>query len=242
MKAIILAAGYATRLYPLTKDRPKPLLEVGGKSILEYILEKLRKVREVDQVYIVTNEKFYTHFTDWTSNYEYPVDIKVINDHTTTNEDRLGGIGDLYYVIEQEELNDNLLVMAGDNLFSFELTDFVDFHIELNADCITSFILDDQEEIKRMGVVEADTSNKVLSFEEKPERPKSNLAVPAFYIYKKTTIPLIKQYLDEGNNPDAPGNFVPWLITKKDVYTFKFDGYWYDIGTKESYEEVQSIF
>lgn len=242
MKAVILAAGYATRLYPLTKDRPKALLKVGGKTILEHILLKLGKVKEVAQVYIVTNQKFYKHFKEWTGSYNYDKDIKVINDKTTSNEDRLGAIADLYYVIEQEEINDDLIVMAGDNLFDFELSDFVAFQQALKADCISSHQLDDIAELKRTGVIEVDKNNKVFSFEEKPADPKSKLAVPPFYIYQKETLPLIKEYLAEGNNPDAPGNFIPWLIMKKDVYAFQFQGDRYDIGTVASYERVKAIF
>lgn len=241
MKAVILAAGYATRLYPLTKDRPKALLKVGGKTILEHILLKLGKVKEVDQVYIVTNQKFYKHFKEWTGSYNYGKDIKVINDKTTSNEDRLGAIADLYYVIEQEEINDELIVMAGDNLFDFELSDFVAFQQGLKTDCICSHQLDEIAELKRTGVIEVGKNNKVISFEEKPAEPVSRLAVPPFYIYQKETLPLIKEYLAEDNNPDAPGNFIPWLIMKKDVYAFQFQGDRYDIGTVD-YEKVQAIF
>lgn len=242
MKCIILAAGYATRLYPLTKDKPKPLLEVGGKAILEHILIKLGKVAEVDQVYIVTNQKFYNHFKEWTCYYNYHKDIKVINDRTISNEDRLGAIADLYYVIDKEKVNDDIIVMAGDNLFDFELCDFVDYQKKLNVDCISSYELENLDDLKRTGVIEVDSDNRVISFEEKPVKPKSKLAVPPFYIYKKETLPLINQYLEEGNNSDAPGNFIPWLIGKKDVYTYQFEGYRYDIGTVESYNRVQAMF
>lgn len=242
MKAVILAAGYATRLYPLTKDRPKPLLKVGDRTILEHILLKLERVKEVEKVYLVTNEKFYKQFKDYCANYNFNKDIKVLNDHTTSNEDRLGAIADLEYVIEKEELADDLIVMAGDNLFDFQLTEFVEFFKEHDADSITCHRLTNLEELKRTGVVEIDTSNRVLSFEEKPLEPRSNLAVPPFYIYKKETLPLIKEYLAEGNNPDAPGNLIPWLINRKDVYAYQFEGYRYDIGTVESYKKVQAIF
>lgn len=242
MKAIILAAGYATRLYPLTKDKPKSLLKIGGKTILEHVLRKIGRVKEVNQVYIVTNQKFFNHFINWIGSYNYHKDIKVINDKSTSNEDRLGAITDLYYVIEREGVYDDIIVMAGDNLFDFELSDFVDYQQEINTDCITSHQLDDIEELKRTGVIEVDSNNKVVSFEEKPVNPVSKLAVPPFYIHKKETLPLIKEYLAEGNNPDAPGNLIPWLISKKDVYTYQFEGDRYDIGTLESYKEVQAIF
>lgn len=242
MKCIILAAGYATRLYPLTKDRPKPLLEVAGKSILEHILIKVEKVTEIDKVYIVTNDRFYGHFKKWVKEYKSSKDIKVINDGTTTNENRLGAIADIQYVVDTEDLNDELMILAGDNLFDFELTDFVEFYKEVGADCITTHEINDVKRIKRTGVIEVDDRMRVVSFEEKPQEPKSNLAVPPFYIYRQKTIPLIKNYIEEGNNPDAPGNFIPWLIGKRDVYAYKFNGMRYDIGTLESYRKVQELF
>lgn len=242
MKCIILAAGYATRLYPLTKNTAKPLLEVAGKPILKHILEKVERIDVVDDIYIVTNDKFYSDFSNWVNNNPSEKEITVINDQTTTNDNRLGAIADIQYVIRKEKLAEDVLVLAGDNLFDFELTDFVDFYHTTRADCITTHQLDDVEEIKRTGVVEVNDNKIVTSFEEKPEHPKSNLAVPPFYIYQKETLPLIDQYIAEGNNSDAPGHFVPWLIKHKDVYAYEFSGQRYDIGTMESYEKVQTLF
>jgi len=242
MKCIILAAGYATRLYPLTKNTAKPLLEVAGKPILKHILEKVERIDVVDDIYIVTNDKFYSDFSNWVNNNPSEKEITVINDQTTTNDNRLGAIADIQYVIRKEKLAEDVLVLAGDNLFDFELTDFVRFYQATKADCITTHQLDDIEEIKRTGVVEVNDNKIVTSFEEKPEHPKSNLAVPPFYIYQKETLPLIDQYIDEGNNPDAPGHFVPWLIKHRDVYAYEFSGQRYDIGTMESYEKVQTLF
>lgn len=242
MKCIILAAGYATRLYPLTKNTAKPLLKVGDKSILDHIVEKVEKVDVVDEVFIVTNDKFYPDFVKWALGYKGGKSIKVVNDHTTTNDNRLGAIADIQYVMDDVDLDDDLLVLAGDNLFDFELVDFVEFYESVGADCITTHQLDDVEEIKRTGVIELDDRGVVTSFEEKPEHPKSNLAVPPFYIYQRETLPLIGKYLAEGENPDAPGNFIPWLIERKEVYAYKFSGKRYDIGTVESYEKVQERF
>ncbi|MDG5789310.1 nucleotidyltransferase family protein [Evansella sp. AB-P1] len=242
MKCIILAAGYATRLYPLTKNTAKPLLDVAGKSILDHIVEKVEKVETIDELYIVTNEKFSTSFEDWAQNYTGTKAVKVINDKTTTNDNRLGAIADIQYVIDHAKVNNDIMVLAGDNLFDFELTDFVDFFNQAKADCITTHEINDVERIKRTGVIEIDDEGKVTSFEEKPQQPKSNLAVPPFYIYQQESLPLINQYLAEGNNPDAPGNFVPWLINQKAVYAYKFEGTRYDIGTLESYKEVQELF
>ncbi|WP_163583472.1 nucleotidyltransferase family protein [Gracilibacillus saliphilus] len=242
MKCIILAAGYATRLYPLTKNKAKPLLEVAGKPILNHITEKVEKVNSIDEVYIVTNEKFTPSFQDWVASYQGNKQIIVVNDHTTTNDNRLGAIADIQYVLDQHEIDEDIMVLAGDNLFDFELVDFVHFYQEVNADSITAHELDDPEEMKRTGIVEVNAEGLVTSFEEKPQEPKSNLAVPPFYLYKAETLPLFKQYLAEGNNPDAPGNFIPWLIHQKPVYAFTFEGLRYDIGTIESYHKVQELF
>lgn len=242
MKAIVLAAGYATRLYPLTKDRPKPLLEVAGKTILDYIVEKMDRVNQIDEVIIVTNDKFTTHFEEWKKTASYGKKLTVVNDGTLTNDTRLGAIGDIQFVIEQLRVADDLMVLAGDNLFDFELTDFAAYFDKVGTDCITAYHEENDAQLKRAGIVEIDDNGKVFSFEEKPEQPKSSYCVPAFYLYQKDTLPLFKQYLAEGNNPDAPGHFVPFLIKQKTVHTFLFDGKRYDIGTIESYEKVQQAF
>ena len=242
MKCLILAAGYATRLYPLTKDTPKPLLEVAGKSILERLLDKISLIDKIDHVYVVTNSKFAQAFEEWVGQYTYTKPLTVIDDGTTSNDNRLGAIGDIQYVIDQVDLSDDLMILAGDNLFDFELFDLEQFFQEKNADVITAYEITDIGLARRVGIVEIDPSAKILSFEEKPQEPKSNWGVPALYIYKRETLPLIKQYLQEGNNPDAPGHFIPWLIKHKPVFAFQFKGQWHDIGTIESYQEAQLVF
>ena len=239
MKCIVLAAGYATRLYPLTENLHKSLLVVGEETILDFILQKIEKVTTVDGIYIITNDKFYNQLKEHTENYS---SVTVLNDGTTSNDNRLGAIADLLFVIDSLHINEDILVMAGDNLFDFELTDFYDFFIKVNGDCITTYKLPRIDDLKRTGVIEIDDYNKVISFAEKPKNPKSNMAVPPFYIYKKETLPLMKKYLDDGNNPDAPGNFIPWLLKQKKVYAYKFSGSRYDIGTVESYERVKFLF
>ncbi|GAB2552263.1 nucleotidyltransferase family protein [Gracilibacillus alcaliphilus] len=242
MKCIILAAGYATRLYPLTKNQAKPLLEVAGKPILHHLMEQVETIEAVDHVYIVTNQKFTPHFQEWTEHYLSQKPITVVNDQTISNEDRLGAIADIQYVLDAQKITDDILVLAGDNLFTFALTDFVQFYQQVETDCITLQTLDDMEELKETGVVEIDEAGVVIGFEEKPSQPRSNLAAPPFYIYRSTTVPLIKQYLRTGNNPDAPGYFIPWLIQHREVRAFRFDGVCYDIGTLESYQKVQELF
>ncbi|NLY74743.1 MAG: nucleotidyltransferase family protein [Firmicutes bacterium] len=243
MKAIILAAGYATRMYPLTKNFPKPLLEVGGKTIIDHLMAKVERVSAIDGVYIVTNHRFYDRFINWADQANYRKEVKIIDDRTTSNEDRLGAIADLYYVIENEKLAEDLLVMAGDNLFDFEITAMVDYYWEKGTDIITTHEINDIDRLRRTGVIQIDAHGKVLDFEEKPVSPKSNLAVPPFYIYQKdTAVNLIKEYLDGGNNPDAPGNFIPWLIKRRPVHAFRFEGERYDIGALESYYQVKDLF
>lgn len=242
MKALILAAGYATRLYPLTKNQPKPLLEVSGKSILDFIVEKIEKVDSVDEVIVITNEKFTPHFEEWAEAADYSKQLTIVNDGTTTNDNRLGAIGDIQFVIEEQDVQDDLLILAGDNLFDFELTDFVDYFNEVDTEVITAYEEKNEDQLKRAGIVELDENGRVQSFEEKPDQPKSNYAVPAFYIYKKETLPRINDYLEADNDPDAPGHFIPYLLNKELVHAYLFEGNRYDIGTLESYERIQKLF
>lgn len=241
MQCILLAAGYATRLYPLTENMPKALLKLGNKTILDMVVDKISEVKDIENIYIVTNEKFHTHFENWAKTYTSGKKVKVINDHTTNNDNRLGAIGDLKYVIDGENVDDEILVMASDNIFDFSLNDFVALYREKNADMICAHPIENKELLHSMGVVELDNDNKVVSFEEKPASPKSDLGVPPFYLYKKETVKLVDKYLREGNNPDAPGHFVPWLIGETDVYAFVFDATRIDIGTPESYYEAVEL-
>ena len=239
MQCVLLAAGYATRLRPLTDNMPKALLELGDKTILEMVTDKIDAVPEVESIYIVTNEKFHTQFEEWAEkSYKGGKKVKVLNDHTTTNENRLGAIGDLKYVIDSENIDDEILVMASDNIFDFSLNSFTAKYRETDCDMICAHTIENKEDLHSMGVVELDENGKVLSFEEKPAHPKSDLGVPPFYLYKRDTLPLIDKYLSEGNNPDAPGHFVPWLKDRKPVYAYVFDAVRIDIGTPESYYDA----
>jgi len=243
MKAVILAAGYATRLYPLTKNVPKSLLCVGGRTIIDFIIEKIEKVEQLDEIFVVANHCFYRHFVNWAANCKSNKKIKITDDLTTSNENRLGALADLALAIIKEKINTDILVMAGDNLFDFELTDMVKFYDMVKSDVITAHRLNDIAALQRTGVAEIDGSCRVISFEEKPSYPKSSLAVPPFYIFTPNTAAnLVGRYLSEGGNPDAPGNFIPWLIKQQPVYAFMFEGSRYDIGTIESYNAVKSLF
>lgn len=238
MQCILLAAGYATRLYPLTENMPKALLKLGDKTILDMVTDKIDEVGEIESIYIVTNEKFYNNFIQWSKSYKGPKKIKVLNDNTTNNDNRLGAIGDLKYVIDAEKIDDEILVMASDNIFDFSLNDFTAMYREKNADMICAHTIENKEDLHSMGVVELDEDGRVKSFEEKPKNPKSDLGVPPFYLYKRETLPLVDEYIKEGNNPDAPGHFIPWLISKNDVYAYVFDAVRIDIGTPESYYDA----
>ena len=242
MQALILAAGYATRLYPLTENQPKALLDVAGKPILERILEKTERVAAVRGIVIVSNARFHGCFTDWLETHRRPKPVTVLNDGTTANETRLGAIADLALAVAKLKIDEDLLVLAGDNLFDFELTDFVAHFIRVGRDLITVHELDDLARLRRTGVAQLDGEGRVIEFEEKPREPRSKLAVPPFYLFKQETLPLLQEYLREGNNPDAPGNLIPWLIGRKEIYAFRFTSDRYDIGTLESYEAVRRLF
>lgn len=242
MKAIILAAGYATRLYPLTINRPKALLPIAGKPILDYIVDEIETIDEVNSLVIISNDRFYENFEEWKQSRTSRLDITVLNDNTTDDTNKLGAVGDIEYAIDNLGIDEDILVMAGDNIFTFPLKNFADFYKQKNADTILVKRLSDINDLKRMGNAVLDEKGKVLDMVEKPENPPSDIAVFAVYMYKKETVPMIKQYLSEGGNPDAPGFFPSWLHKKKDVFAYLFDGECYDIGTPQSYKEVNEIF
>lgn len=242
MKCVLLAAGYATRLYPLTRDLPKSLLPIGGGTILDFIAAKIGEVEGIDRIFLVTNDRFFAAFSDWAARHPSRQEITVLSDGTTTNENRLGALADLRFAIGSGGVDDDLLVMAGDNLFDFSLADFVVFFNRVGRDCITVHELTDPEALRRTGVVTVDALGRVTGFEEKPRQPKSQLAAPPFYLFRQETLPWIGKYLEEGNPPDAPGNFIPWLISRREVYAYRFAGHRYDIGDLDSYRRAVGIF
>lgn len=242
MKAIILAAGYATRLYPLTIDRPKALLPIAGKPILDYIVDEIETIDEVDSLVVISNDKFYGNFIEWEKTRASRLKISVLNDNTTDDTNKLGAVGDISYAIDKLGIDEDILVMAGDNIFTFPLKDFAQFYKKKDADTILAKRIENISDLKRMGNAVLDGDGKVIDMVEKPENPPSDTAVYAVYLYKRETVPMIKQYLEEGGNPDAPGFFPSWLHKKKNVYAYLFNGDCYDIGTPESYKEVNRIF
>ncbi len=239
MKAIILAAGYATRLYPLTLNKPKPLLEIKGKPLLSYIIQKINKIKDVNEIFIVTNNKFYSQFVLWKEHFKnLNQKIEIINDNTQSNEKRLGGIGDLNFVINKKDIQDDLLVILGDNFFAFNLDEFVDFFNQTKKTMI-GLVEISKEKAKRFGVIELDTEGKIIGFEEKPSEPKSNLISTGIYIFTKEDLEKIREYMKTDLNKDGPGYLVKYLIEKNDVYAYKFKGGWVDIGSMEEYEKLR---
>ena len=244
MNALILAAGYATRLYPLTLNKAKPLLTVGGKPIIEWVMDNLADVPNLETVYVVTNDKFASDFQDWSERYQIrqpKFKFKIVNDGSKSDQDKLGAIGDINFVVTRENLaRDSLLIIAGDNLFTESLTAFVACAKETEA-TVGVYDVGDLEAIKKYGNITVDADGIITHFEEKPQKPRGTLAAIAIYYYSPEVLSLLTTYLAAGNNPDQPGRFVQWLYTRKPVKTFQIKGKWLDIGSKETLEKADQI-
>lgn len=245
MKVIILAAGYATRLYPLTLTQAKPLLPVAGKPMIEYVLDNLRPIQEIDHIYVVSNAKFANQFEDWAQTYrqaQFPVDFTVINDGSTDDSNKLGAIGDLDLVLKEHQLDDELVVVAGDNLFSQSLEEFAGFSREKQAPVLAVYDVGNLDQIRKYNAINVEPDGRISYFEEKPQNPDSTLTGIALYYYPRSSLPLIRQYVTEGNNLDQPGHLIQWLYQRTPVYTWQIPGIWYDIGSKETLQEANRIF
>ena len=226
MKAVILAAGYATRLRPLTDSIPKQLLPVGGRPMVDWILEKIRDAG-IEDVHLTTNGRFAADFERWASGN----DVHVHDDGTMTNETRLGAIGNIEFVRREAALDDDLLVIAGDNLFDDDLADFIAFwRGKGEGSAVAVHDVGRLELATKYGIVDVDAEDRIASFVEKPEHPRSTLAATATYLYSRDHARLVRTYLDEGNPRDQPGNLVAWLYPRAPVYAYRFAGGWYDIG------------
>ena len=234
MNVILLAGGFAKRMWPLTKNQPKHLLPVAGKPMLSYVLEKLEK-SNVDTVYISTNAKFKSHFQNFLDRYRKNSKLKIelIIEDTLSEEEKLGSIGALGLIIESKALYDDLMIIGADNIFSFELSDFIDYFEEKNASVIAVYDVKNLEMAKKYGIVKVDENNKIIEFVEKPEKPSSTLAATACYILKRDDALSILQYLSEGKPADRMGDFISWLYKRSDIYAYKFSDYWFDIGSLE---------
>src|SRR2546423_9612916 len=222
MKVIILAAGYATRLYPLTLTQPKPRLPVAGQPMIEYVLDNLAPIGGLDRIYVVTNAKFAEHFQKWSDNYratKSKLDFTIVNDGSTDDSNKLGAIGDLHLVVTREKVDDDIIVVAGDNLFSEELSGFGSFCRQKNAPVLGVYDVGDLAQIKKYNSISIDGDGKITFFEEKPKQPTSTLTGIALYFYPRSTLPMIKRYVAEGNNPDQPGRLIQWLYERTPVYT-----------------------
>jgi len=231
VKAIILAGGYATRLQPLTDDLSKCLLPVGGKPMVDWILERIREVEEIDGVHVVTNSRFAQDFEHWAM---FKDGVTVHDDGTSSNDDRLGAVGDIAFTLERVGVGDDVLVIAGDNLFDFALEDFVEFWRGKGAaSAVAVHDVGDLELATQYGIVAVGGDDRIVDFVEKPAQPPSTLAATATYIYHREHVPLVAQYLAEGNAPDQAGSFVAWLQEREPVYAYWFTGVWLDIGDRD---------
>jgi glucose-1-phosphate thymidylyltransferase len=236
VKAIVLAAGYATRLRPLTDSIAKQLLPVGGRPMMDWVCDKLAEV--TDDIHVVTNSRFAPDFGRWAAGRS---GVTVHDDGTTSNDDRLGAIGDIAFVLERAGVVDDLLVIAGDNLFDFSLADYAAFWREKGvASAVAVYDCGDLELASQYGVVEMDDEERVVGFEEKPAEPKSTLAATAAYLYHREHVPLVERYLAEGNPPDQPGRLIGWLWRREPVYAYTFAGEWFDIGNPEQLLEADN--
>jgi len=245
VKVIILGAGYATRLYPLTLNQPKPLLEVAGKPMIEHVLDNLKPITDIDQIYVVTNARFAPHFQHWADGYRgahETAPISIINDLSTDDSNKLGAIGDLNLVLTRAQIDDAIVVVAGDNLFSNSLENFGDFCRAHDAPVVGVYDVGNLDEIKKYNAIEIDAAGQITFFAEKPANPQSTLTGIALYYYPKWALPLIRQYLAEGNHADQPGLLVQWLYPRTPFYVWRVPGIWYDVGSKETLSEANRIF
>jgi glucose-1-phosphate thymidylyltransferase len=242
VKAVILAAGYATRLYPLTLDRPKALLSVAGRPILDRLLEQLAPVRGLDAVHVVTNSRFAPAFREWAAGHAGPT-VRILDDGTSDDETKLGAIGDLGLVLREAAIDDDVLVLAADNLFSESVfVSFAKFGRQRGAPALGVYDVGDLEAIRRYNTIELDANDRVVFFEEKPERPTSTLTGIALYFYPRWCVTQIGQYLAEGNDPDQPGRLVQWLYPRTPVYAWRVPGRWFDVGSQETLAEADRAF
>ena len=240
MKCLILAAGYATRMYPLTENFPKPLLKVQGRTILDWLIEDIDTLGVVDEYVVISNHKFAHHFDAWAK--DRPQKISVVDDGTESNETRLGAVRDIQFAIEKLQLDSDMLVIAGDNLLNFSLTKFISYALEKKTSCIMRYFEAVKEKLSRSGVATIDENDKIIDMEEKPAQPKSNWCCPPFYYYTREDARLVKKGIEAGCGVDAPGSYIAWLCKQTTVHAMEMPGTRYDIGNLESYEKAQTDY
>lgn len=240
MKCLILAAGYATRLYPLTENFPKPLLKVGDKTILDWLIDDIDGAKLVNEYVVISNHKFAHHFEDWAAGKAQK--ISVVDDGTSTNETRLGAVCDVQFAIEKLGLDDDMLVIAGDNVLDFSLQRFIRYADEKKTSCIMRYWEANEERLHKCGIVCIDEQDRITDMEEKPAEPKSHWACPPFYFYSRKDAARVKEAIASGCGTDAPGSFIAWLATQTAVHAMEMPGKRYDIGNLQSYEQVQKDY
>jgi glucose-1-phosphate thymidylyltransferase len=243
MKALILAAGYGTRLATVIKDTPKPLIPVGNRPLVDYVVDKLQAIKSLTEIVVVTNNKFTTHFQQWADSRKGGLPIRVVNDGTNFPEERLGSVGDIRFVWQRESSLEDWLIIGGDNLFDQDMSVFMDFAtLKTPAVSIGVFDIKDIAAATKFGVVALGKDQKVTSFQEKPKMPLASTIAMCVYYFPKQTIAYLEEYLSQSNAVDAAGSYIQWLSEKKNVYGFQFSGKWYDIGSIESLEEARARF
>ena len=240
MKCLILAAGYATRLYPLTENFPKPLLEVGGKPILDWLIEDIDTLGAVDEYVVISNHKFAHHFETWSKQKRQK--ITVIDDGTSSNEARLGAVKDIQFAIDRLGLDDDMLVIAGDNLLDFSLTEFIKYAQSKRSSCIMRYYEENEQKLLKCGVVTVDENDRILDMTEKSPTPATHWCTPPFYFYTGQDAKLVQKGIDSGCGVDAPGSYIAWLCKQVPVYAMEMPGKRYDIGNLKSYQKVQKEY
>ena len=240
MKCLILAAGYATRLYPLTENFPKPLLKIGEKTILDWLIDDIDTSGEVNEYVVISNHKFVSHFEDWAKEKEQK--ITVLDDMTESNETRLGAVKDIQFAIDSLGIDEDVLVIAGDNVLDFSLTKFINYAKDKNTSCIMRFFQPDKSKLLKSGVVTIDDNDKVTEMTEKSPTPATNWCCPPFYYYTKEDTALVEKGIESGCGTDAPGSYIAWLCKETAVHAMEMPGKRYDIGNLESYEQVKKEY
>lgn len=240
MKCLILAAGYATRLYPLTENFPKPLLSVGDKTILDWLVDDIDTAGVVDEYVVISNHKYARHFEKWAQKKQQK--ITVLDDGTDTNETRLGAVKDIQFAIDKLNIDDDMLVIAGDNVLDFSMTKFIEYAREKQSSCIMRYYEPDEKKLLKSGVVTVDESDKILNMTEKSSTPATHWCCPPFYYYTKNDAKLVQKGIDSGCGTDAPGSYIAWLCKQSTVYAMEMPGKRYDIGNLESYKKVKAEY
>jgi len=244
MKVLLLNAGYATRLYPLTENMPKSLLPLGKKLIIDYILDSIDSLSDVSEIILISNSKFASMFQDWVDSLDRTgkAPICVLDDGTNSPDNMRGAIGDIKFAIDEKNIDEDICIMAGDNIFTYDINEMYGFFKQKKYDTLVAINVPEKNQLQKLAVAILDDDGMILDMTEKPEEPKSHWGIYATYFYKRDTIKLIDTYLEEGNSPDAPGNFPSWLYKKCPVYAYKATGDCIDIGTLENYEKTKKEY